>query len=294
MALKTSGGTFATKNRRDGLKIFEDYLSRPWLGCELSLELESMENSGRGKRREYSIPELKKEGTSYDVDVDTSGNASFDRTMIITGLTVPELGLGFVANTALAGHIQPQIQFGNVQVKFVIPATIQTKRAKISEAIGASNIGQNLGIFGSLYESQFTTYGTLRLNKSKPNILVVLSNDIRPDTVDYNSSAINKVILLKLKGCSFTMPVPSGGDASDLNALTFGVSIAFDDYVIFNGTLNDGSMYDPNNVKAVEMGSVGVSNKRGSFIETVARTKITEGIAKKMALSIGKGLGFKL
>lgn len=288
----TEGGKYSTAPRRQGLSLFEEYLTRPWLGCELTISVQGLEYGDPKVSKEYSIATGKETVKEYRVVRDTGfsePSQKIHKSLILAGLTVPDIGLGFVVNNALAGHPQPQINYSNLQVRVNLPAARQNKFLNNPES--RAKYSSNLGLFGTLYNNQFTSYGTLRINSKKPTIILSLETNVVEGLETFSRKSKHAIQLFEFKRCSFSAPMPSSGDASDLNALSFIVNIAFEDYDIFEGAKSQEGQEEPLPVYGDI--TVGTGSKE-SYLSVLAKSKVSAEIAKNLTRALGSGLGYKI
>jgi len=95
----------------------------------------------------------------------------------------------------------------------------------------SSRLAKYMGVWGALYDEQFTTSGLLRVRsaKNKPIVLIKLvSTDIR----NTRSGTPFSFILYGLQHCRFNMPMVTSGSSSSQDLLGFKVQIIFENYVI--------------------------------------------------------------
>lgn len=272
--LQTNGGRYAIKNRLKGLGLFEDYLTRPWLGCELSLNLVNVEPFGDKTRKEYGLLDGVETTVNYKSSV--AKPAIYD-SAILTGITIPNLGLDFMVNGSMAGGVQPKLQHSNMQLRVVLPAAKQDKYLT-SKDVPSSKIAAHMGIFGSLYDNQFTTYGTLRIDPFRPTLLLALETTVLDGYETYSPHSLQAIQLYAFHHCNFSKPTPVSMDSSDKNALTFLINVSFEDYDEFQGTT------PPNN----ELNTVEVGQAKASLLSVLAKTKLAEEAAKAVSRVLGK------
>jgi len=286
--LKTEGSSYAIANREKSLELFEQYLSRPWLGCELSLSIIDTEREGVKTRKEYAL----EDGKPYTVKWNhVLKKKKVERSAIISSITVPDIGMGFSVNSALAGHPQPEIKYSTLQVQVVLPAAKQDKYWD-SPRSGAAQVAAHLGMFGTLYDNQFTTYGTLRINAKKPTVVLALETNVLDGILNYSSHGSQRIQLFAFKGCYFSQPIPSAGSASNTEALSFIINIAFEDYDVMEG-VTEASFSPADNLYLNDV-AVGKAGKKESYLTVLAKTKLAEVAAKTMSRNLGAGLGYRV
>ena len=93
------------------------------------------------------------------------------------------------------------------------------------------------------------------------------------------------------EGCYFSQPLPSAGNASNTEALTFIINIAFEDYDVFEG-VTEASFNPADNLYLNEV-TVGKAVAKESYLSVLAKTEISEKTAKTITRTIGAGLGFR-